>query len=207
MCNCEHKQCTFSVCIPSPVLPLCLSQITHTYTDFAGRVLRRGELSFVNKKLWQLTVAMGTVCCWGLVLHHKVLKLAPKPPRSHPSSTRFTSVSHSLKQIVRIFCFLSDSSPPSPRCLLPQIQDSSVPFLCQVLFLQHELQPYITYRLMLYGGREDAPSQLHIYTQFISLKHHSGHATSESAVVMWSQKSFDNKHLIYILLLFYRIKK
>lgn len=76
----------------------------HTYTQahrdrnthVAGRELRREELSFVNKELWQLAVAMGTVCCRGLVLHHKVLKLAPKPQRSHPSSTRLTSASHSL---------------------------------------------------------------------------------------------------------------
>lgn len=75
----------------------------HRHMNIAGRVLRRGEPSFVNKELWQLTVAMGTVCCRGLVLHHKVLKLAPKPRRSHPSSTRLTSISQSFKHIVRFF--------------------------------------------------------------------------------------------------------
>lgn len=93
---------SFTPYSPVPKAKMGTCPITHTHTRIAGRAQRRGELSFVNKELWQLAVAMGTVCCWGLVLHHKVLKLAPKPRRSHPSSTRLTSVSLSFKRIVRV---------------------------------------------------------------------------------------------------------
>lgn len=57
---------------------------------------------------------MGTVCCRGPVLHHKVLKLAPKPQRSSPPPPG-SPPSHVASNILSAFSFLvTPPTPPSP---------------------------------------------------------------------------------------------